>query len=95
MVSSDIVIAVSVAICLTALLVALMFAVLWVKVGKKQGRHNLLTPSEIEEFRKGSMTNENKPIAIKTVDSFDNVNGVIGKYDPIHEIKRDQLLLGK
>ncbi len=74
-----------------------MFAVLWIKVGKKHGQLTLLTTSEIEEFRRGSyVADESKPI--KEASSFSSEiasYGTTATYDPVYEIKRDRLLLGK
>lgn len=74
-----------------------MFAVLWIKVGKKHGQLTLLTTSEIEEFRRGSfVADESKPI--KEANSFSSEiasYGTTTTYDPVYEIKRDRLLLGK
>lgn len=64
------------------------------KVGKKHGRLNLLTTSEIEDFRRASFADESKPI--KSAHSYNDLAyGTAASYDPIYEIKRDKLLLGK
>jgi len=85
-ISEDIIIAVSVTIFLTALLVAMMFGILWIRIGKKTGRLNILTASEIEEFRRSSVSDENKSIKLQ------NYNEMV--YDTAYEIKRDRLLIG-
>ncbi|ODM92143.1 Platelet-derived growth factor receptor alpha [Orchesella cincta] len=84
-ISEDIIIAVSVTIFLTALLVAMMFGILWIRIGKKTGRLNVLTASEIEEFRRSSVSEENKSIKLQ------NSNDMV--YDTAYEIKRDRLLI--
>ncbi|CAL8069221.1 unnamed protein product [Orchesella dallaii] len=84
-ISEDVIIAVSVTIFLTALLVAMMFGILWVRIGKKTGRMNILTTSEIEEFRRCSVSDENKSIKLQ------NYNDMV--YDTTYELKRDRLLI--
>lgn len=94
---SHIVIAVSVTLLGTTLLCALLFGIFWMKIMRK--KHSvfgkLLTPQEIEDFRR----RRNNTIGSDQRNGENDYeyihSGIVACYNESFEVNRDQLLIGK